>query len=232
MEICLETHFKSYNGTIYTQTNGTPIGKSISGPMAGIYLRWFEYTFVRNSKFNSQILLWRRMRDDVLIIWKKCADFDLNDFKQYLNSLEKRVQWTMELEENNTLAFTDILITRKDDKLITKVYRKATHTNKYINWRSCNAKEILIGTMKTLIFRAHKLCDLPEDLQEELLFLKDTFISNDFPPKVVDRVFASNKPEAQAFNYTLAIPFVPGFSKNSSTNSRVYAMSTKIQRTI
>jgi len=117
---------------------------------------------------------------------EKCANFDLNDFKQYLNSLEKRVQWTMELEENNTLAFTDILITRKDDKLITKVYRKATHTNKYINWRSCNAKEILIGTMKTLIFRAHKLCDLPEDLQEELLFLKDTFISNDFPPKVVD----------------------------------------------
>jgi hypothetical protein len=219
MEICLETHFKSYNGTIYTQTNGTPIGKSISGPMAGIYLRWFEYTFVRNSKFNSQILLWRRMRDDVLIIWKKCADFDLNDFKQYLNSLEKRVQWTMELEENNTLAFTDILITRKDDKLITKVYRKATHTNKYINWRSCNTKEILIGTMKTLIFRAHKLCDLPEDLQEELLFLKDTFISNDFPPKVVDRVFASYKPggekdNAQSFNYTLTLPFVPGFSEN------------------
>ena len=68
----------------------------------------------------------------------------------------------MELEENNMLAFTDILITRKDDKLITKVYRKASHTNKYINWRSCNAKEILIGTMKTLIFRAHKLCDLPD----------------------------------------------------------------------
>lgn len=74
------------------------------------------------------------MRDDVLIIWKKCADFDLNDFKQYLNSLEKRVQWTMELEENNTLAFTDILITRKDDKLITKVFtgKLLTKTNTLI----------------------------------------------------------------------------------------------------
>ena len=38
LEICLETHFKSLNGTIYTQTDGTPIGKSISGPIAGIYL--------------------------------------------------------------------------------------------------------------------------------------------------------------------------------------------------
>jgi hypothetical protein len=94
------------------------------------------------------------MRDDVLIVWKKCTHFDLNDLKQYLNSIEERVQWTMELEEERKLPFTDILITRLDNKLITKVYRKATHTNKYINWRSrsCNAKEILIGTMKTLIF--------------------------------------------------------------------------------
>jgi len=218
MEICLETYFKSYDGTIYTQTDGTPIGKSISGPMAGIYLRWFEYTFIRNSEFNSQILLWKRMRDDVLIVWKKCVSFDLQDLKTYLNSIEERVQWTMDLEERRQLPFTDILISRKDDKLITKVYRKATHTNKYINWRSCNAKEVLIGTMKTLIFRAYKLCDLPEDLNEELLFLKDTFIANDFPPKVVDRVFASYKPdqkeENEQFDYTLTVPFIPGFSEN------------------
>jgi len=72
--------------------------------------------------------------------------------------------------------------------------------------------------MKTLIFRAYKLCDLPEDLNEELLFLKDTFIANDFPPKVVDRVFASYKPdqkeENEQFDYTLTVPFIPGFSEN------------------
>ena len=129
------------------------------------------------------------MRDDILIVWKKCVRFDLNDLKQYPNSTEERVQWTMELEEERKLPFTNTLIPRFDNELITKVYRKATHTNKYINWRSCNAKEILIGSMKTLIFRAHKLCNLQEDLQDKLLFLNDTFISNDFPPRVVDRVF-------------------------------------------
>ena len=109
--------------------------------------------------------------------------------KQYLNSIEERVQWTMELEEERKLLFTDILITRLDNKLKTKVYRKATHTNKYINWRSCNAKEILIGTMKTLIFRAHKLCNLLENLQDELIYLKETFILIDFPPRMVDSLF-------------------------------------------
>ena len=57
LEICLETHFKSLNGTIYTKTDGTPIGKSISGPIAGIYLRWFEDTFVKSHKYNMQIVL-------------------------------------------------------------------------------------------------------------------------------------------------------------------------------
>ena len=39
--------------------------------------------------------------------------------------------------------------------------------------------------MKALIFRAHKLCNLPEDLQGELLFL----ISYDFPPRGSQSLF-------------------------------------------
>ena len=63
-------------------------------------------------------------RDNVLIAWKRCVAFDLQDLKTYLNSKEERVQWTMDMEERRQLPFTDILIPRKDDKLITKVYRK------------------------------------------------------------------------------------------------------------
>ena len=42
LEICIETHFKTIDGYIYTQTDGMPIRKSIFGPIAGIYLHWFE----------------------------------------------------------------------------------------------------------------------------------------------------------------------------------------------
>ena len=40
--MCLETQFKTLDGRIFTQTDGTPIGKSISGPLADIYMNWFE----------------------------------------------------------------------------------------------------------------------------------------------------------------------------------------------
>ena len=76
-----------------------------------------------------------------------------------------------------------------DDRLIMKVYRKETHINKYINRRSNVHKSVITGAMKTLIFRAYELCTLKEHQEEELDFLKNTFIANDCPIKVVDRVF-------------------------------------------
>ena len=47
------------------------------------------------------------------------------------------------------------------------------------------------GSIKTLIFRAYAydLCTEIKDRNEELEFLKDTFIANDFPMKIVDNIF-------------------------------------------
>ena len=38
LELSLETHSKILDGTIYTQTDGTPLGKSILGCLADIYM--------------------------------------------------------------------------------------------------------------------------------------------------------------------------------------------------
>ena len=95
-----------------------------------------------------------------------------------------------------------------------------THMNKCINWNSNCSEECLIGIMKTLIFREHKLCDLKQDKQEELRFLKHTFISTDFPPQVVDQVFHTYRP-GQKKNQnddakptqTKCVPYAPDFSE-------------------
>ena len=47
LEICTEeTYFMDYQGNIWTQTDGTAIGKSISGEIAEIYIDWFEENYV------------------------------------------------------------------------------------------------------------------------------------------------------------------------------------------
>ena len=57
------------------------------------------------------------------------------------------------------------------------MYRKETHTQRYINWRSNHPKNCLLGVLKGLIQRAHTLCDMKEDLIDELELLHDVFIA-------------------------------------------------------
>ena len=69
LEISIETYFKTLDGKIYFQTDGLPIGKSISKPLAGIYMHWFERTFVFNEsgEFRNNIVFWKRQMNDIFL---------------------------------------------------------------------------------------------------------------------------------------------------------------------
>ena len=158
----------------YIKTDGTPIGKLISGPLAGIFMNWFEKTYILNADSRFKPLLWKCMRDDIFIIWDQGdQDFDclIWHLDQQLMGIEPRIHFTVEKEINNKFPFLDMLIQRKDDRLITKVYRKPTHTPQYINWRSNHPKNALLGVLKGLIHRAHPLCELDLSIHQEEHFL-------------------------------------------------------------
>ena len=58
LEITIETYFKTLDGKIYFQRDGLLIGKSISKPLAGIYMHWFEKTYVfgEDGEFKENIV--------------------------------------------------------------------------------------------------------------------------------------------------------------------------------
>jgi len=166
------------------------------------------------------------MNDDIFFVWRVDKNITIDKFKEYLNSIEPRIQFTSKIERDRVLNVADLTVKRMDDRFIMKVYRKETHTNKYINWRSNVLWSVITGAMKTFIFRAYELCTLREDREAELDFLKDTFIANDCPVKVVDRVFGKyiphkykpNQAESELkpqndYENVLNLPFVRGFSE-------------------
>ena len=110
---------------------------------------------------------------------------DLELFVWLLNGIESKVQFTLEIEKENFLPFLDVGMTKCGGKLITKVNRKPTHTQQYVHWNSNHPKNMMLGVLKGLIHRAHVLCDKKEDLLEELELLKNVFISNGYPEKLV-----------------------------------------------
>ena len=64
------------------------------------------------------------MKDDIFFVWKLDKNASLEEFKEYLNSLEPRIQFTSEIEVNRILNFADLSIKRLDDRFIMKVYQK------------------------------------------------------------------------------------------------------------
>ena len=73
------------------------------------------------------------MRDDIKIVLKQ-GDIEFDRFYWYLMGIEPRIKFTTYgARKNGILPFMDIHIQREEKRLVTKVYRKETHTNRYLN---------------------------------------------------------------------------------------------------
>jgi len=189
LEVCLETHFKDIEGNIWTQVNGTPIGKSISGPIAGIYMADYEERHIYNGRLplKWRPKFWKRQKDDVLAVWPSGKEEFINFRKEYLNQKEKRIQWSGEYEENGSLAVLDMVCTRVEGRIITRVHRKGTHTLKFASSRTNRPRREALGSLKGLVNRAIRLSDKEEDLAKEVELLSDAFILEGFSVEEVDR---------------------------------------------
>ena len=53
----------------------------------------------------------------------------------------------MEKESDSKFAFLDVLVERKGSKLSTRVYRKKTHTDRYINFLSHHHPRVKSGVI-------------------------------------------------------------------------------------
>ena len=88
----------------------------------------------------------------------------------HLNSQSDHIKFTMEVQENDSLPFLDVLITKKtDDFLAHQVYRNKTHTDRYLHAESHHHPSQKIGILHTLSKRAARISD--EDHLKELQHL-------------------------------------------------------------
>ena len=90
---------------------------------------------------------------------------------------------------------------------------------------------MLLGVLKGLVHRAHVLCDRKEDLLEELALLKNVFVSNGYPEKLVQKTVQESwaketlkailvgieqdveVEKRKEFCEVLHVPYVKGFSE-------------------
>eukprot|EP00061_Rhincodon_typus_P006516 g27228.t1 len=113
LDLCLMTHF-TFNGQIYEQINGTPIGSPISGLIAEAVMQRFESIALPQ----IQPKLWIGYVDDTFVIikWTK-----LEETQQLINNTPTGIKFTREVEKNKLPPFLDVMVKcRANGDFLTK----------------------------------------------------------------------------------------------------------------
>ncbi|XP_045492134.1 uncharacterized protein LOC123691667 [Colias croceus] len=173
LEHCLTSGYLLWNGEFYMQVDGVAMGSPVSPVVADIFMEDFEERALATAPVKPR--LYKRYVDDTFTI---LPTEHIPAFLEHLNSIHKNIQFTMELETNNRLAFLDILIMRgRDGMLNHTVYRKVTHTDRYLNGESHHHPCQLASVGKSLFQRARHLCDAAH-LSGELQHVKRVLRNN------------------------------------------------------
>ena len=119
---------------------------SLLGPiLAKMFMGYLEYKVM--PEFDSSCKYMRYM--DYYFIISDSIKFSYLMFEK-LNCLQSAIKFTKENKENYQLSFSDVLIKRNDNKLITSIFRKL-FTGQYLNFQSYCSRRRNIGMIKTLL---------------------------------------------------------------------------------
>jgi hypothetical protein len=120
-------------------------------------------------------------------------------------------------ESDISIVFLDVLVIRKETTLVTKVYRKPTHTGRYLNFNSNHPSHVNRGLVQSLHNRASARCQDRQDLVKEISRLRSdiqlnsylqSFIDSDINSKGSSRLNKEQKSLGSVY-----IPYVKGVSE-------------------
>jgi len=118
------------------------------------------------------------------MIWRH----ELRKFLIFFNNQHPNIHFTIDIEANEKLSFLDILVFKKTDVTLGhQVYRKPTHTDRYLDAESHHHSAQTQSAINSLVHRAFTISD-KEHLQTEFNHLKTALQKNGHDKKDVIKI--------------------------------------------
>jgi hypothetical protein len=229
-EHCLNNTYFTFEGQMFKQVQGAPMGSPLSPVIANLFMTSLEERALTEAPLKPT--LWLRYVDDTFVIWQH-GRHELDIFLQHLNKMHVDIKFTMEVEVEDRLPFLDVLILKKPDgSLGHTVYRKATHTNRYLRADSHHHPSQLSSVANTLAVRSLRLAD-QEHVNGEMKGLRDALAANGYSNYTISKAFnrkayrdeestkEKEKPRATAY-----LPYVRGTTDRISRILKPHNIST------
>ena len=125
--------------------------------------------------------------DDILGAFDNEED-SLN-FLVFLNDRHPNIKFTIEKQNNRSIAFLDVFISGINNQSLTlQTYHKSTYTGLLLNFKSFTSFSYKISLIKCLIDRLFKVYNNWNSFHNEIENIKSNLIKNAYPPFSIDKV--------------------------------------------
>ena len=237
LRFVLTTTYFLFRGIIHKQRFDAAMGSPVSPVVANLNMEFLDQHVIATAPISCRPRLWKRYVDDILEVVNKDQVDNLTD---HLNQTDPTdiIKFTYEKESNNSISFLDTLIVRKpygSVKLL--VYRKATHTDQYLNFSSHHPIHHKLGVVHTLLDRMNSVVTEDEDkeLEEEKIrsafsrcgYPKWTFtqVKEQMANKQVKRKNKKKDTTKKSEGY-VHIPYVEGIAEKATRTLRIHDIAT------
>ena len=139
--------FILFNNEYYKQHDGAAISSPLGPTSTNIFLCVHEILWLEKCLPEFRPVIYRRYVDDTFSLFRNINQIET--FKYYLNLQHSNINFTSEIEMNNSLSFLDIKIVRENNKFIlSQVYRKFIDKPQFI--ASLHSVVCLLLTLRVL----------------------------------------------------------------------------------
>ena len=193
LDFCLNNTYFLFQNQYFEQTKGSPVSPIV----AIIYMGAFEDRAINTALHPPRI--WRRYVDDTFVVQQKSHK---EEFFQHINEVDTSIKFTREeAGPHASILFLDILVTPKvDGTFTTKVYRKPTHTDQYLQWDSNHNLASKYSEINTLTHRTRTLCSTPELINNELKHLEEVLRGCKYPRWEIKKILQKQKHQQDKTN--------------------------------
>ena len=165
------------------------MGSPLSPLLAELFMNNLEEKLFNSNNFLlNKVLYWYRYVDDVLVAWTG-TERQLHLFHKLINQLHPKIKFTVELEENGSLNFLDINISKDNNKHKFKMFRKPTYTDSLIPFNSNHPWSYKLAAFQSMF---HRLLSIPlsrEDYNLELETIYRIGLNNGYPIFVLKNLY-------------------------------------------
>ncbi|XP_044747082.1 uncharacterized protein LOC123308484 [Coccinella septempunctata] len=133
--------------------------------------------------------------DDILCLWNGSLDV-LQKFLEHLNSIHRKIKFTMEVQKEGNIKYLDLSITNDNGNHSFQVYRKPSHTGVVIHNTSFHPFSHRLSSIRSYVYRALALPLSSVALGEEIDVIKQIARNNGFSEGSVDRMICRRNRQA------------------------------------